>query len=96
MLLLDKDRVSAQQLADVFEVSPRTIYRDIETINMAYIPIHSTSGVGGGFEIMPEYKVHKNVFSISNLSTILISPSSLSKMINGDELINTLIKVKTF
>ena len=56
MMLLDKERVSAQELADRFEVSPRTIYRDIETINMAGIPVRSTPGVGGGFEIMQEYK----------------------------------------
>ncbi len=96
MLLLDKERVSAQQLADMFEVSQRTIYRDIDTINMAGIPIHSTSGVGGGFEIMPEYKVDKNVFSSSDLSTILMGLSSLSNMVQGDELINTLTKVKSF
>ena len=44
MMLLDKERVSAQELADRFEVSPRTIYRDIETINMAGIPVRSTPG----------------------------------------------------
>ena len=52
MTLLDKERIGAQELADTFEVSPRTIYRDIEAINMAGIPIRSISGVGGGFEIM--------------------------------------------
>ena len=34
MILLDKERIGAQELADMFEVSPRTIYRDIDTINM--------------------------------------------------------------
>ncbi|MGM9658965.1 MAG: helix-turn-helix transcriptional regulator, partial [Faecousia sp.] len=57
MILLEKKRISAQELADRFEVSPRTIYRDIDAINMAGIPVRSTSGVGGGFEIMPEYKM---------------------------------------
>ena len=51
MTLLDQERVGAQALADTFEVSPRTIYRDIEAINMAGIPVRSRSGVGGGFEI---------------------------------------------
>ena len=62
MMLLDKERIGAQELADRFEVSPRTIYRDIETINMAGIPVRSTPGVGGGFEIMQEYKVDKKCF----------------------------------
>ena len=80
MMLLDKERVSAQELADRFEVSPRTIYRDIETINMAGIPVRSTPGVGGGFEIMQEYKLDKNVFSAADLSAILMGLSSLSAM----------------
>ena len=37
MLLLDKERIGAQELADMFEVSPRTIYRDIDAISMACI-----------------------------------------------------------
>ena len=62
MILLDKKRVGAQELADMFEVSPRTIYRDIDAINMAGIPVRSTAGVGGGFEIMQEYKIDKRFF----------------------------------
>lgn len=63
MILLDKQRIGAQELANMFEVSIRTIYRDIDAINMAGIPIRSTSGVGGGFEIMKNYKIDRNVFS---------------------------------
>lgn len=96
MMLLDKERIGAQELADRFEVSPRTIYRDIETINMAGIPVRSTPGVGGGFEIMQEYKVDKNVFSAADLSAILMGLSSLSGMVRGNELVNALAKVKRF
>ncbi len=80
----------------MFEVSPRTIYRDIDAINMAGIPVRSTSGVGGGFEIMQEYKVDKKVFSIDDLSALLMGLSSLSGMIRGDELVHALAKVKSF
>ena len=96
MMLLDKKRIGAQELANTFEVSPRTIYRDIEAINMAGIPIRSISGVGGGFEIMPEYKIDKKVFSTADLSAILMGLSSLSNMVRGDELVNALAKVKSF
>ena len=68
MILLDKERIGAQELADMFEVSPRTIYRDIDTINMAGIPVCSTSGVGGGFAIMRKYKIDKTVFSTADLT----------------------------
>ncbi|MEG1278446.1 MAG: YafY family protein [Cellulosilyticaceae bacterium] len=96
MILLDKERIGAQELADMFEVSPRTIYRDIDTINMAGIPVQSTSGVGGGFEIMQKYKIDRKVFSTAELSTLLMGLSSLSNMLRGDELVHALTKVKSF
>ena len=96
MILLDKQRMGAQELADMFEVSPRTIYRDIDAINTAGIPIRSISGVGGGFEIMSEYKIDKKVFSTADLTAILMGLSSLSNMVRGDELVNALAKVKSF
>lgn len=96
MILLDKKRIGAQELADMFEVSSRTIYRDIDAINMAGIPVRSTSGVGGGFEIMQNYKVDSKVFSTADLSAILMGLSSLSHMIQGNELVNALAKVKSF
>ena len=96
MILLDKKRIGAQELADMFEVSPRTIYRDIDAISMAGIPVRATSGVGGGFEIMQEYKIDKKVFSTADLSALLMGLSSLSNMIRGDELVHALAKVKSF
>ncbi len=96
MILLDKKRIGAQELADRFEVSLRTVYRDIDTINRAGIPVRGASGVGGGFEIMPEYKVDRKVFSSADLSVLLMGLSSLSNMIRGDELVNALAKVKSF
>ena len=96
MILLDKERIGAQELADMFEVSPRTIYRDIDAINMAGIPVRSVSGVGGGFEIMPNYKIDKKVFSTADLSSLLTGLSSLSDIIRSDELVHTLAKVKSF
>ena len=96
MILLDKKRIGAQELADLFEVSPRTIYRDIDAICMAGIPVRSTSGVGGGFEIMPEYKVDKKVFSTDDLAALLMGLTSLSGMIREDDFVHALAKVKSF
>ncbi|MEI8200675.1 MAG: YafY family protein [Eubacteriales bacterium] len=96
MILLDKERIGAQELADMFEVSPRTIYRDIDTINMSGIPVCSAPGVGGGFEIMQKYKIDRKVFSTADLSAILMGLSNLSTVIRGDELVNALAKVKSF
>jgi len=68
----------------------------IDSISMAGIPVRSAPGVGGGFEIMREYKIDKKVFSAADLSAILTGLSSLSNMIRGDELVNALAKVRSF
>lgn len=96
LLLLEKERVGAQELAERFEVSPRTIYRDIDAINMAGIPVRSTPGAGGGFEILPRYKLDKSTFSVADLSALLMGLSHLSGVMRGDELANALAKVKSF
>lgn len=96
MILLEKKKVSAEELADTFEVSKRTIYRDIDSICMAGIPIRATSGVGGGFEIMPNFKIDKNVFTEDDLSTLLMGLSGLSSVVRGDEIIHTISKVRSF
>lgn len=96
MLLLEKERICAHELAEMFEVTPRTIYRDIDSINMAGIPVHAIPGVGGGFEIMQQYKVEKNIFTTADLSAILMGLSNISTMMRGDELMNTFAKVKSF
>ncbi len=96
MILLNNKRISAQELADTFEVSPRTIYRDIDTISIAGIPVRSTPGVDGGFEIMPKYKIDKKVFSAADLSTIMTGLSSVSNMVGSNELVNAVTKIKSF
>lgn len=96
MILLDKKRISAQTLAETFEVSVRTIYRDIDAIDRAGIPVRAISGVGGGFEIIPNYKLDHKVFSNNDLTTILQGLSSLSNIMGGDAMIHALTKVRSF
>ena len=96
LILLEKERIGAYELAEQFEVSPRTIYRDIDAINLAGIPVRSTPGVNGGFEIMPQFKLDRKVFSTADLSAILMGLSSLSGMMRGDELASALAKVRSF
>lgn len=95
MTLLNKKRVSAKELAEQFEVSHRTIYRDIDAINAAGIPVCAVSGKGGGFEIMENYKIEKNVFSESDICTILTGLLSIPDAIRGDEFLNALAKIKS-
>lgn len=95
MVLLERKKISAKELAEMFEVSLRTIYRDVETINIAGIPIASTPGVNGGFRIMDEYKVDKKIFTASDITTLLMALGSMSSMMSSVEIIGTLAKVKS-
>lgn len=96
MILLEKKRIGAQALAELFEVSPRTIYRDIDAISRAGLPVRALPGVGGGFEIMPEYKLDKRVFSADDLSALLMGLSNLSGMVQEEALRHAFAKVQSF
>lgn len=95
MILLEKKRISAHILADMFEVSKRTIYRDIEAISMAGIPVSATPGTGGGIEIMGHYKIDKKVFSRDDLSALLMGLNSLPKTLRTREVEHTLAKLES-
>lgn len=70
MTLLNQTRVSATELAARFEVSLRTIYRDMDSINLAGIPIVSFPGSDGGYEILPGYRLDKQILSLEDFSSI--------------------------
>lgn len=71
VLLLRKEKVQAKELAELFEVSVRTIYRDIEAINLAGIPIVTYQGVNGGIGIAEGYRLDKSVLTEDEMSTIV-------------------------
>jgi predicted DNA-binding transcriptional regulator YafY len=70
MTLLNQTRVSATELAERFEVSLRTIYRDMDSINLAGIPIVSFPGSDGGYEILSGYRLDKQILSLEDFSSI--------------------------
>lgn len=69
-LLLRNDRVTAPELAERFEVSRRTISRDIDAICRAGIPLITEQGYGGGIRIAEGYKVGKTVLTKSELKAV--------------------------
>ncbi|WP_425756862.1 helix-turn-helix transcriptional regulator [Ihubacter sp. rT4E-8] len=69
-ILLRNEKTTAPELAERFEVSRRTINRDIEDICKAGIPVVSTQGYGGGFSIADGYKLDKSLFTKDELQTI--------------------------
>ncbi|WP_245955015.1 helix-turn-helix transcriptional regulator [Fontibacillus phaseoli] len=71
VLLLNRGRMSAKELAERFEVSVKTIYRDMETLNRAGIPVMAVQGISGGFEIMDRYKLDRHLVSQGEVSSLL-------------------------
>ena len=71
-ILLQQDKVTAPELAERFEVSRRTINRDIEDICKAGIPLVTTQGHGGGISIADGYKIDKSLLSREELEAILV------------------------
>ena len=94
MLLLERRKMSAPELAEMFEVKLRTIYRDIETINQAGIPIVAYRGSNGGFGITEQYKIDKKLFTLSDITVLLIGLGSIHSTMSSEELLNTMAKVK--
>ena len=90
--LLQNGKATAPELAQKFEVSIRTIYRDIDALSSAGVPIYATRGKGGGIFIFNDYTLDKSLFSEQEQEQIL---AALQGMIattgkNSNELLTKL------
>lgn len=79
-ILLQQEKVTAPYLAEKFEVSRRTINRDIEDICKAGIPIVTTQGPNGGISIMDGYRIDRTVLTSSEMQSILTGLRSLDSV----------------
>lgn len=79
-ILLQKEKVTISQLAERFEVSCRTIQRDIDNICKAGIPIVSMQGYGGGLSIAEGYKIDKTILTQKELSAIFVGLRSIDSI----------------
>lgn len=76
--LLDKGKVTAPELAEKFEVSTRTIYRDIDALSGAGIPIYAETGRNGGIYLMNGFVLDKVVLSEEEKQEILTALQSIN------------------
>ena len=70
-ILLEKEKVTAKELAERFEVSTRTVYRDIEALSGAGIPVYMSKGKGGGVSLLPGFTLNKAVITEGEKAEIL-------------------------
>ena len=92
-LLTSYDCLSARELAERLEVSKRTIYRDMDTLSRAGIPIVSYAGIHGGFGIMSGYKVSKTIFSRQEMANILTGLTAIQSISESTELSTLVSKI---
>lgn len=85
-ILLNNDRTKAKDLAERFEVSIRTIHRDIENICKAGIPIITYQGGGGGISIAEGYKLDKNILTNDELDNIITGLKSIASITNNSSI----------
>lgn len=84
-ILLEKKTVTAKELSDHFEVSQRTIYRDIDNLSVAGIPIYTNKGKGGGISLLDSFVLNKSMLSDKEQVEILSSLQTL-KALNVQDL----------
>ena len=82
---MQKRKTTAKELADRFEVSTRTIYRDIETLSTANIPIYASKGKDGGIGLLDEYVLNKTILSEEEQNQILFALQGMKKVKGQDE-----------
>ena len=90
--LLQNGKATAPELAQKFEVSIRTIYRDIDSISSAGIPIYAMQGKGGGISILNDYTLDKSLFSEQEQEQMLTALQGMAATTeeNSNELLTKL------
>ncbi len=95
LLLQARGRLTAQQLAQELEVSQRTIYRDIDALSTAGVPVYADRGPGGGFTLLDSYSINLTSLTVDEVRALftLSIPAALRQLGLGQELKAALLKL---
>ncbi|MGE5405952.1 MAG: helix-turn-helix transcriptional regulator [Candidatus Saccharibacteria bacterium] len=94
VLLVNRRTVKAKDLARIFEVSERTILRDINAINQAGIPIVTYPGAGGGIGLTENYRIEQNLLALDDIIAVLRALKGVQSALNDDHLDQTIEKIE--
>lgn len=94
LYLLNRNNVTASQLANHFEVSKRTILRDIDTLTLAGVPIYSEIGVKGGYTMNKAFALNEKIIDNANLEYLILAIESLKTVYSDKKVLETYEKVK--
>lgn len=84
-ILLEKEKITAKELASYFEVSVRTIHRDLLDLSSAGFPVTSRQGIGGGISLLPDFHYYKSALTKEDkdiLSAAIQSLASIDDQVN--------------
>lgn len=77
IILLNRKSVTARELADRFEVSTRTIYRDLEVLSCAGVPVYTNKGSGGGISLLEDYSLNRTLLSEQECESLIFALKTL-------------------
>lgn len=78
LILLNKKTVTAKELSNKFQVSTRTIYRDIETLSLSGVPLYMNKGKNGGISLLEDFSINKTLLSKDDKESLMLALKALS------------------
>jgi predicted DNA-binding transcriptional regulator YafY len=96
LLLQARGRMTAQQLADTLEVSVRTIYRDVESLHTAGIPLYGDAGPAGGYQLLGGYRTRLNGLTAPEAEALYLAgvPAAAAELGLGTVLASAQLKLQ--
>jgi len=97
LLLQGRGKLTAQQLADTLEVSVRTVYRDIESLNAAGVPVYGDAGPDGGYRLLGGYQTRLNGLTAAEAQALSLAgmPRAASELGLGTVLASAQLKLQS-
>jgi predicted DNA-binding transcriptional regulator YafY len=95
LMLINRTLVTARELSEKYEVTVRTIYRDIDAISAAGIPVVAYQGKKGGFCLMENYRIDRQILSLNDMTSILMALKGLNSTFNNKNVDETIEKIES-
>ncbi|CAN5734131.1 WYL domain-containing protein [soil metagenome] len=95
LMLQTRGRLTADQLATTFEVSVRTVYRDIEQLSAAGVPVYADRGPGGGFQLLDGFRTKLTGLTEHEAESLFLSglPGPATQLGLADQLLSAQLKL---